>query len=165
MDLNIIDIVILIVVLATAVWGGFKGFVAQIAGILALIVGVWCAFKLSGYFAQEIKELFSLSMAVISIKVILFIIFLIIAIFLGKILGEGIEGLVKITMMDWLNRLLGVIFAALQVIMVLSIFVYLLDNINDSWQIFSRDTLNKSQSYQFLHHFATKIFPYLKGMF
>ena len=100
MDLNIIDIVILIVVLATAVRGGFKGFVAQIAGILALIVGVWCAFKLSGYFAQEIKELFSLSMAVISIKVILFIIFLIIAIFLGKILGEGIEELVKITMMD-----------------------------------------------------------------
>ena len=30
MDLNIIDIVILIVVLATAVWGGFKGFVAPV---------------------------------------------------------------------------------------------------------------------------------------
>jgi membrane protein required for colicin V production len=163
--LNIIDIVILIIVLATAVWGGFKGFVAQITGILALIVGVWCAFKLSGYFAPDIKDLFSLTIAITSIKVILFIIILIIAIFLGKILGDGVEGLIKITMMDWLNRLLGIVFAALQVIMVLSILVYLLDNVNDSWNIFSRDTLNKSRSYIFLHNFAIKVFPYLKGLF
>lgn len=165
MDLSIIDIVILIIVLASAVWGGFKGFVAQIVSIFALIIGVWCAFKLSGYFAPDVKELFSLSMAVNSVKVILFIIILIVAIFLGKILGNALEGLVKITMMEWLNRLLGVVFAALQTIMVMSIIVYLLDNINDSWHIFSRDTLNNSKAYIFLHNFALKIFPYMKGLF
>lgn len=164
MDLPIIDIIILIIILASAIWGIFKGFISQIVSILALILGVWCAFRFSGFFSGEIKDLFSLSVAQSTLHIIIFIIILILVIIIGHFLGKALEGIVKISMLDWLNRLLGFVFAAIKTIMILSLIVYVINYLNNIWDFIPKDTLANSKGYYFLTNFSTKIFPYLQSI-
>lgn len=162
MNLPIIDITILVIILASAIWGIFKGFVSQIISILALIIGSWCAYKFSNYVSKEIIEIFSLSINPTTLQVIMFIIILIIVLLLGALLARALEGVVKISMLDWLNRLLGFIFAALKTIIILSLFAYIVESLNETWHIIPQETLNASKSYQLLSGFSAKLFPYLQ---
>lgn len=162
MNLPIIDIIILVIILASAVWGIFKGFVSQIVSILALIIGSWCAYKFSNYASKEIIETFSLTINPATLQVIMFIIILIIVLLLGALLARALEGVIKLSMLEWLNRLLGFIFAALKTIIILSLIVYILESLNGTWNIIPKETLNASKSYQILTNFSAKLFPYLQ---
>lgn len=164
MDLPIIDIVILLIVLASAVWGIFKGFVAQIVSILALIFGVWCAFKFSNYCSAEIKNFFSLATAQSTITIIMFVIILLLILILGRFIGKGIEGVIKLSMLEWLNRALGFVFAALKAIIILSLIIYVLDCFNNTWHFIPKETLQTSKGYLFLNNFSAKLFPYLQNI-
>ena len=56
MDIGALDIIILVIIAASAVWGIFKGFVRQIVSIAALLLGVWCAFKFTAYLSAQAKD-------------------------------------------------------------------------------------------------------------
>ena len=161
--MTLIDIIILTLVTLSAIWGAFKGFVSQIVSIAALIAGVWCAFKFSRCFTGWFKDL--VPGGEHTLYVIAFIVIMIIVIIIGHFLGKGIESIVKISMLGWLNRLLGVVFAALKTIVILSIIVYLIDYINGAWHIFPGQYTGGSKCYQALGKIAANLFPYLKGFF
>lgn len=160
-----LDITILVIILATAVWGVFKGFVRQIVSIVSLLLGIWCAFKFSTWLSAEARELLSLSMAQNTLQVITFAIIFIIVVILTHFVGKGIEGIVKLTMLGWLNRLLGFLFGALKAIILLSIAAYLVNYLNSMLHIIPEDIFSGSKGYTFLEHFHRNIFPFLQKIF
>ncbi|MEG1484444.1 MAG: CvpA family protein [Bacteroidales bacterium] len=164
MNLPILDTIVLIIIIASAIWGIFKGFVSQIVSILSLIFGVWCAFKFSHYFSGQLKNLFSLPMEQPTLQIIMFIFILIIIIILGHFLAKGLEGIVKLSMLEWLNKLLGFVFAALKAIIILSIIVYVINYLNNCWDFIPKETFATSKTFKFLTAFSSKLFPYLQNL-
>lgn len=160
-----LDITILVIILAAAIWGIFKGFVRQIVSIVSLLLGVWCAFKFSAWLSAQARELLSLSMAQNTLQVITFAVIFIIVVILTHFIGKGIEGIVKLTMLGWLNRLLGFLFGALKAIILLSIAAYLVNYLNSMLHIIPENILDGSKGYAFLEHFHRNIFPFLQKIF
>ena len=68
-------------------------------------------------------------------------------------------------MLGWFNKLLGVVFGALKAIIAMSILLYLIDNINDTWHIIPNETLQSSKGIALLRRFYTEAFPYLSRLF
>ncbi len=164
-NIGLLDITILVIILATAVWGVFKGFVRQIVSIVSLLLGVWCAFKFSAWLSAEARELLSLTVAQNTLQIITFAVIFIIVVILTHFVGKGIEGIVKLTMLGWLNRLLGFLFGALKAIILLSIAAYLVNYLNSMLHIIPEDVFNGSKGYAFLEHFHRNIFPFLQKIF
>lgn len=159
------DIIILVIIAASAVWGIFKGFVRQIVSIAALLLGVWCAFKFTAYLSAQAKELLSLSIAQNTLHIIMFVVIFILVMILAHFIGKGIEGIVKLSMLGWLNRLLGFLFGALKATIILSVAAYLINYINNMLHIIPQDIFSGSRGYAFLEHFHRNIFPFLEKIF
>lgn len=164
-NIGLLDIIILVTVLTAAVWGVFKGFIRQIVGIVSLILGVWCAFRFSAWLSTEARELLSLSMAQNTLQVITFAVIFIIVVILTHFIGKGIEGIVKLTLLGWLNRLLGFLFGALKAIILLSIIAYVANYLNSMLHIIPDDIFGSSKGYAFLEHFQRNFFPFLQKIF
>lgn len=165
MNMSLPDLIILIIIAGSAIWGIFKGFVSQIVSLAALILGVWCAFKFSGYLSAQAKELLSISAAQSTLHIIMFIVILILVLIAGHFLGKALEGIIKLSMLDWLNRLLGFVFAGVKSIIILSLIAYVITYLNNIWDIIPQETLAGSKGYQFLTGFSAKVFPYLQNIF
>ena len=165
MDLGILDIIILVIIAASAIFGIFKGFVGQLVSIASLILGIWCAGKFTGQLSSYVKDWFSLEMAQQTLHIILFITIFVIAVIIAHFLGKGIESIIKLTMMGWLNRILGFLFGAMKAIIILSVAVCAINWINGTFDIIPKDFLAKSRGYALLADFAKEFFPFLQKYF
>ena len=165
MDLGILDIIILLIIAASAIFGVFKGFVRQLVSIASLVLGIWCAGKFTGYLSTYIKDWLSLEMSQQTLHIILFIVIFILAVVIAHFLGKGIESIIKLTMMGWLNRILGFLFGAMKAIIILSVAVCAINWINGMFDIIPKDFLAESRGYGFLADFAKEFFPFLQKYF
>ena len=159
------DYAIFALIAIAAVYGGFKGVIGQFVGLFSIIIGIWAAFKFCGILAPVVSEWTGAAIEIKSLKVILFVVLLISAILIGKLVARLLEGLVQLSMLGWFNKLLGVVFGALKAIIAMSILLYLIDNINDTWHIIPNETLQSSKGIALLRKFYTEAFPYLRRLF
>ncbi len=162
MEFTITDYIILIIIVTSAIYGAFKGFVSQIVSIISLLLGVWCAFKFSNMVASYIKDIFSIGET--AVYIISFTIILIAVIVFGNFLGKGVEKIVQFSMLDWLNRLLGILFCSIKSVVILSLIVYVIKYINKSWHLIPDSLFANSQLYPHLVELSNKIFPYLQSL-
>ena len=165
MDLGILDIIILLIIAASAIFGVFKGFVRQLVSIASLVLGIWCAGKFTGHLSTYIKDWLSLEMSQQTLHIILFIVIFILAVVIAHFLGKGVEGMIKLTMLGWLNRLLGFLFGAIKATMLLSVIAYIVNYANNLLHIIPQSVFSGSQGYAFLLNFQQKIFPFLERIF
>ena len=165
MDLGILDIIILLIIAASAIFGVFKGFVRQLVSIASLVLGIWCAGKFTGYLSTYIKDWLSLEMSQQTLHIILFIVIFILAVVIAHFLGKGVEGMIKLTMLGWLNRLLGFLFGAAKAIIILSVVVCAINWLNGTFHLIPEDFLAKSRGYALLSDFAKEFFPFLQKYF
>lgn len=165
MDLGILDIIILLAVAASAVMGIFKGFVRQLASIAALVLGIWCAGKFTEYLSSLVKEWFSPGISQQTLHIIMFVVIFIAVIILAHFLGKAIEGLVKLTMLNWLNRVLGFLFGAIKAMVILSIAVQAINWFNDMTHLIPQSFLDNSKGYGLLVSFAKDFFPFVHNIF
>lgn len=162
MDLGILDFIILIIIISSAIYGAFKGFISQLASIASLLLGVWCAFKFSGYAAAQMKELFEIGET--AVYIVSFIIILVIVIIIGNLIGKAVEKIIHLSLLGWLNRLLGVLFSAMKWVIVMSLVAYVLNVINGAWHIIPDKFFAGSHLYPHLTNLSHKIFPYLQSI-
>lgn len=162
MHLNIIDIIILALFIP-AIWVGIsKGLVRQIAGLAALILGVWGAYYFSDFVANKLKPFLDVDQSTLSL--ISFIgVFLIILIAV-ILIGRAAEGIIKITLLTWIDRLLGIFFSILKTAFILSLIIYLLNSINEIWDFLPKEKLSNSEVYKFISRIAPSVFPYIKNL-
>ncbi len=165
MDTGILDIAIIVIIAASAIWGIFKGFVRQVVSIVALLLGIWCAFKFTAYLSAQVKELLSLSIAQNSLHIIMFVAIFIVVMILAHFIGKGIEGIIKLSMLGWLNRLMGFLFGAIKATIILSVCVYITNYLNRMFHIIPHEFLAGSKGYAFLEHFYKEFFPFLERIF
>jgi membrane protein required for colicin V production len=160
-----LDIIILVIIAASAIWGIFKGFVTQIVSIAAMLLGLWCAFRFTAQLSAQVKELLSLELAQDIMHVIMFAIILLAVMIVSHFIGKGIEKIIQLSMLGWLNRLLGFLFGAIKATILLSVVAYIVNYANNLLHIIPQGVFADSKGYTFLIHFQQNIFPFLENIF
>ncbi len=160
--MNATDIIILICLIPAVIQGLIKGFTTQVAGILGIIVGVWASFRFSelvGGWLQPYLDVSPQVLHVVAFSVIL------IAVILGlALLGKALKGILKIAMLGWLDKLLGVLFGLIKAGLIVSLLVLLFDTLNTRFSFVKEEVLGESVLYPVVKELGYTVFPYLKEL-
>lgn len=162
----LIDIIFAVLILLAIIKGYQKGMIIAVFSIIAFIIGLAAALKLSTAVAVYLKDSIH-----VSAKWLPFIAFLLI--FFGVCLlvrlgGKLIEKAVQAVMLGWLNRIVGIILYAVLYIIIFSIFIFYAEKL----QLVQTAFIQSSQTYNFIQPFGPevidgfgKIIPFFKEMF
>ena len=161
--MNILDIILLICFVPAIVQGFRKGFISQVIAIISIIAGVWLSFRFATVASAWLGQYIQGSEQVL--KVTAFALIFIAAIAVLALLGKLIEGAVKLVMLGWLNRLLGVIFSLLKAGLIVGLCIMAFCSLNNTFELVSEETLNTSVLFPPLKDLAYTVFPYLKELF
>ena len=96
--------------------------------------------------------------------VIAFTVIMIAAVLIFRLIGKGVEAVVKLVLLGWLNKLLGVVFAVLKTGLILGILIILFNTVNAQFGIVKEETLSSSVLYTPLKDAAYSVFPYFKEL-
>lgn len=152
-----IDIILGIVLAFGFVRGLMKGFIVEIASLIALIIGVYGAIHFS-YFSVDILQ-DKLSWSTQSINIVAFILTFIIIVLGIMILAKLFTKLSKIMAMSLLNRLLGGIFGLLKMAFILGILLIYFNTFNQTNAFVEEEKLSESVLYHPIEKFGSKILP------
>ncbi len=158
--MNILDIILLICFIPPLVQGVRKGFIAQAISIVSIIMGIWASAHFANTVTAWISQYITASeqvLKVVSFALILIAVFLILA-----ALGKVLEGMFKLVMLGWLNKLLGVVFALLKTGLIVGLLIIAFNSLNDTFGFVKESVLNESVLYPPLKKLAYEVFPYLK---
>ncbi|MDR0560330.1 MAG: CvpA family protein [Prevotellaceae bacterium] len=160
---SIFDIIVLISLFLAAVFGYIRGMVCQLIGLIGIIAGTYVACKLALMFTDWWRKYFNVDEG--STKIIVFIImFAIIALtvyFITFRLSKILDKLLKSAMLNWINRLLGMIFGILKTVVIFSILAYAIHSLKLTGVDILNKDLKKSATYGKLVYAADFVFPYM----
>lgn len=151
--MNFLDLIILIPLL----WCGFKGakngLVMELVSLLALVAGMYMAFK----FSYLVGEWFSIhgKYAQIVSFVIMFVGVSVGVYFLGRVLG----GWANKSSMGLFNRIGGLLLSFGKVLVIFSILIYFWNKIDPEEQILTTSTRDASLSFRFVEKVTYRFWP------
>lgn len=160
--MNYFDIIFVIPLLWGAYKGFSKGFVLEIASLVALGLGVWGGLKFSYLSADYLSKLFDISeklMPLISFSVVFIII--VIAVFL---LAKLLQSVLKKAALGLVNKLLGLVFGVLKFAFILSIILNLVNVFNNEVEFITPEKKEVSFLYQPIEKVAQLIIPGIKDL-
>ena len=162
--MTVIDIIIL-VLLALAVFKGIKdGLVRQVGGIAGLILGIFLAGRFSAMLAEWLHQWLNASENVV--KAVSFAAIIIIVCLCMYLLGRLLEKIIKITTLDWINRLLGVLLSVCTVVLLIGALISLIEYVNTTWFVLiPPERMAEAKSVQIISSITDAVFPYLKQLF
>lgn len=157
-----LDIILVICFLPAIYTGIKKGLVSQLFSIAILILGIWVSFKfsapVSGWLGGFIKAEETL------LKVIAFAVIFIVIFLASILLCKLIEKILKLVMLGWLNKLLGVVFALLKYAIILGLLIVLFNTLNVKFHLVKEEWFEGAVVYDALRQASYVVFPYLKEM-
>lgn len=119
-SMNSIDVILSIFLLFGLIRGFFKGFFVELAGLLALIIGIYIALHYSEIAFAFLEDLFSWDenyLLILSFAVTFFIVALLVVL-LGRILTK----ILNLVALGILNKLAGAIFGLIKMAFFISLF-------------------------------------------
>jgi membrane protein required for colicin V production len=161
-----IDIIVLGLVVLALFKGFTKGLVVAVFSFLAFIAGLAAALKLSAFVANYLGN--NINVAQRWLPVIAFLLVFFVVVLLVRIGAKAIEGILKLAMLGWLNKLGGILFYGLLYLFVFSIILFYASQLH----LISDKTIKESITYSSLQPMAPslleaggRIFPFLKNIF
>lgn len=159
--MNYIDIIIL-AIMAWALYRGFKnGLFIEIASIAALVLGIWGSIRFSWFTQNKLVEYFDMQGQYLGL--VSFIITFIIIVVLIHFLARAMDKLMKAVALGFAVRILGVLFAALKTVLILSILFVVLNTIDQRAKFLPEDKIAESKLYNPIADFAPMLFPIIEG--
>jgi membrane protein required for colicin V production len=155
--MNIFDIIIAALLIFGFVRGVMKGLFVEVASLVALIAGVYGAIHFSYFIGDILNEYVSWSEEYVSLTAFAgtFIVIIIVIAFLGKILTK----LADFASLGVINKILGGVFGALKIGLILSVVFIFFGKINNTIPFIKKKTLEESILYKPVKKVAPTIFP------
>jgi membrane protein required for colicin V production len=159
LSLNYFDFIFAIFLLWSAYRGLTKGFLIMAASLAALVLGVWGAIRFSYLTAALLISFFGLQTQFLGL--ISFALTFVIIVILVHLLSRALDKLVKAVALGFANRLAGMLFGLLKTAFLISIFLVLLNGINNRFPFIPEKHKENSLLYRPLSKLAPAIFPFL----
>lgn len=161
-----LDILFAISILFAIIKGFSRGLVVALFSIIAIIIGVAAAMKLSAYVAGILEHhVNGMSRWLPFIAFILVMLLVIIAV---NVAGKVVEKVVQLALMGWLNRIGGVVFYVLLYTVLFSAGLFYIEKLH----LISQETIDKSTVVSYIAPWTPKIIngigyviPLFKNMF
>lgn len=156
---SIFDVAFSVTVIISVISGFIKGFVRQLLGLAGIFAGTYCAYKLSleltewwhGHFKVD-PEVMRIVVFII-LATVIYLLVLWLAILLGKLL--------KMAMLSWINRLFGMIFGAVKIVIIFSALAYVIYYLKLTGMEIK--DINNSVTYDYLIAIADSIFFFFES--
>jgi len=162
----ILDLLLAVVIILAVIKGFQRGLIIGVFSLVAVIIGLAAAMKLSIVVAGYVGEAVNVSDE--WLPVISFALVFIAVVLLIRLGANAIERTVEIVMLGWVNRLGGVLLYAAIYIVVFSVLLFYAEQVD----LIRPETIEKSLTYSFIQPWGPKvidsigtIIPLFKGMF
>ena len=155
--MNTFDIIIASLLLFGFVRGLMKGLFVEVASLVALIGGVYGAIHFSHFASNFLKEYVSWKPEYISLAS--FAITFVIIIVVIALLGKALTKIADFAALGILNKILGGLFGALKIGLILSVVFLFFSKMNDTIPFIEKETLDESILYAPVKKVAPIIFP------
>lgn len=160
--MNILDIILLLCLVWAVVQGLRKGFITQVIAIISIVFGVWASARFTNVVCAWLAQWISGSEQVL--KVVAFTLILVVVFLVLAALGKALEGIIRLVMLGWLNKLLGVVFSLLKCLLILGLIILAFNSLNSTIQLVKPEYLADSVLYGPIRDLANSVFPYVKEM-
>ena len=150
----ILDFIFAALLLYAVVTGVRRGVIVQLAELLAVLLGVYGAYKFSYLLAVWVQKL---GVNASFVGVVSFVCTFILVMAAVALLGRAVHRLAQALMMGWLNRLLGAVFASLKMLFMISVALLILEGIYP----LPKSQVQESKLYKPTASFAVYTFKYL----
>ena len=122
--MHYLDIIILIIIIASVIEGGFQGFIYELCSLLGLVAGFFLAVR---FFTLLAEHLDFIPIPAWIVKVLAFLLILVVSNLIFRLVGKSLRAILRKIFMGWLDRLAGAVFGlARGVIIVLLITLIML---------------------------------------
>lgn len=162
----IIDVAFFIIMIVAVYKGFSKGLIVAVFSLLAFIIGLAAALKLSVVVAHYLE--FSSQMAAKWLPVLSFIIVFIIVSLLVNLGASIIKKAASIIMLGWLDKMGGILFHAMMYTIIFSVFLFFTEKLN----LINPSTVAASSIHNYIAPWGPeainnlgKIIPAFKDMF
>lgn len=162
----LIDFTFAVLIILAIIKGYQKGLIIAVFSIIAFIIGLAAALKLSAVVAEHLQGSISVSakwMPFIAFALVFFVV-----IVLVRLGARLIEKSFQAVMLGWLNRLGGIVLYAALYTIIVSIFIFYAEKL----QLLQATALESSQTYPFIQPWGPKVMdnfgrliPVFKDMF
>ena len=158
-----LDIILLICFIPGIIRGISKGFLEQALSLVGIVLSVWAAFKFSALVCDWLKPYLSLSET--TLNVVAFALILVAVCLVVLIVAKLLTKVLEMSMLGWLDKILGLVFALVVNALLLGVFIILFDTLNLKFGFVKPEMLDGSVVYTTLRDFCYLVFPYLKAFF
>lgn len=161
-----IDIIVVVLIIWAVIKGMQKGLIVALFSILAFIIGLAAAIKLSAVVADYVGNAVKVSQQ--WLPVISFAVVFIIVVLLVRLGALFIQRVVNLAFLGWANRLGGAILYAALYIFIFSVILFYANQVN----LVSEKTKNASVTYKYVEPLGPrvidgfgKVLPFFRDMF
>jgi len=155
--MNVLDIALGALILFGLVRGLMKGLFVEVASIVALIVGIYGAIYFSDFAAEFLESRVEWDEQYINITA--FAVTFIIIVIAIAMAGKALTKLADFASLGILNKLLGGVFGALKVGLILSIVLIVFNKMNSTIPLVEEHEIKDSILYNPVKSIAPFIFP------
>ena len=160
--MNILDIIILICLIPSLIQGLRKGLISQAISIISLIAGIWASARFADIVGVWLAQYITASEQVL--KLVSFAIVMIVVFIILGLIGKLLDGIIKLVMLGWMNRLLGAAFALAKAILILGLLMLVFNSLNANFNFVDPQVIEESVLYPILKGISDTVFPYLKSI-
>lgn len=157
--MNFIDILLCVPLL----WGLYKGFIKgliiEAATMVAFGLGVWGGIHFSDFIAKKIVEWFSWQSSYLPLVAfaITFLGIVVLVYFIAKLIQRMVEGMA----LSAVNKIGGAVFGALKFALVMSVIIFMIDAVEQSYPLISVKSKEGSLLYKPVGKIAPLLIPSL----
>ena len=162
-DMGVIDIIIVCCSLPVLYFGIKNGLVKQLVAFAVIYFGIQLSLRFATPVAQWGME--HVKMSEFWAKAVSFILIFFVVALLLNLLGKIVEKIIKISMLGWLNKLLGVVMTFCLFALLISVLVYFVDSANNLLDFIPKEKLEESRFYPALLDLSQRVFPHFKELF
>ena len=80
------------------------------------------------------------------------------------LVGRMLESVLKFAFLEWVNKLAGVLFSIMKLVLILGLLITAFSSFNSTLELVKPEVIADSKLYQPLKDIADAIFPYIKNM-
>jgi membrane protein required for colicin V production len=159
--MNMLDIILLIP-LAFGLYKGYKkGFILEVASLIALVFAIYAAVRFSEYASEILKNDYGFETQYLPL--VSFVLVFLIVIVLVFAFAKLLERILKLTMLNMVNRIFGAIFCGLKYALILSVILMVISSINLQNKIISTELRTGSLLYEPVSKMSSTLVPALKS--
>jgi membrane protein required for colicin V production len=155
--MTVIDIVLGGLILFGLIRGFMKGLFVEIASLAALILGVYGAIHFSDFVAEYFESKVDWNESTINITA--FVVTFVVIVLVISLAGKALTKLADFAAMGMLNKLLGGLFGALKIGLILSVILVVLTKMNRTIPFVDEETIEDSVLYEPVRSLIPIILP------